>query len=105
MAHLALAVALTASLTNPPAIAGAARGPVPIAQRGNNRSVTGRVLGMLGSSFTLDDGYTILLKSGTPIIGGQIVKGALVAVTGYGAGTRYIKATSVNIIRHPPIAP
>jgi hypothetical protein len=104
-AHFALTFALATSLASPPAASTQISGNATIVGRGSNRSLTGRVLSVFASSFTLDDGYTVLLKSGTPIIGGQIVKGALVAVTGFGTGNRYIRATSVNIIRHPSIAP
>ena len=64
---------------------------------GNNRSASGRIASVQGSSFTLDNGRTIFSRKGTQI-NGRIHPGAFVNVIGFGAGDHNINATSITVM-------
>jgi hypothetical protein len=99
--QIALAAALATALISPLAASAQPYGGGMMMHHGNGRSATGRIASVQGSSFTLDNGRTVFLKSGTQINGGHIHPGAFVNVQGFGAGNHNINATVVNIMhRH-----
>ncbi len=68
---------------------------------GNMRQATGRIASVQGSSFTLDNGRTVFLQSGTQINGrrnGRLHAGQMVTVMGTGAGNHNINAQTVDIM-------
>ena len=94
---LALALALGAASLSPLAASAQPYGGGMMMHHGNYRQAMGRIASVQGSSFTLDNGRTVFLKSGTQI-NGHIHPGAMVRVSGTGAGDRNINAQSVTII-------
>jgi hypothetical protein len=99
-AQIALAAALATALISPLAASAQPYGGMMM-HHGNGRSATGRIASVQGSSFTLDNGRTVFLKSGTQINGGHIHPGAMVSVSGSGAGNHNINAAVVTILhRH-----
>jgi hypothetical protein len=99
--QIALAIALAASIATPLAASAQPYGGGMMMHHGGSRTTTGRIVSVQGSSFTLDSGRTVFLKSGTQINGGRLHAGAFVTVTGFGAGNHNINATAVNIMhRH-----
>jgi len=99
--HIALAVALAASLVTPLAASAQPYGGGMMMHHDSHRTATVRIASVQGSSFTLDNGRTVFLKQGTQINGGHIHPGAFVNVTGSGAGNHNINAAVVTIMhRH-----
>jgi hypothetical protein len=96
---LTLSIALGAAALTPLAASAQMYGGGMMMHHGNQRHAMGRIASVQGSSFTLDNGRTVFLKSGTQI-NGRLHAGEMVQVSGTGAGDRNINAQTVTIVRH-----